>query len=392
MFIRAVGGHSKDETIARAPNAEILQPCDSIHFAPLHVLVQSPEHVRPNGDSVLLHFTVDLDQNNIPLHLAKNYYVVTDAVVPPHCCMHAYDARNKQEVNPRVFPISNPEDFDQSDERDTILNVLRFYESYFENRLHLTNVEKRPYGATSTTREALKATEESMHPYDLQRVKEWSMAEIQSNVGLKPFQQFLTTEPGIAFSQKFMKESGRRWPQDPEATGELDLERTKARRQEKKGTTDISALVPDDQEYCEVTDEEDEFLEEQHDDVLEEAVAEEVAKKKRWVRKDRATSPSPVDTDAASQVTFRPRTTSTRQRSRTPEPGQIRSKNKMAREVLEDAHASERRDRRRDFWQRPPDVTRIAKILRHFSVEGAETHGAPNVTSITKMCANAQHR
>ena len=140
MFIRAVGGHSKSSTIAHAPNAEVLQPADVHHlppvlahvsvfrnafssareglipggpqgsrehvrFMPLHVLAHSPQHVRHNGDLVLLFFTADLDTNDIPLYLTKNYYAVTDLTVL------AWDARNMREVNHQIFPIHMPEDF-----------------------------------------------------------------------------------------------------------------------------------------------------------------------------------------------------------------------------------------------------------------------------------------
>ena len=239
--------------------------------------------------------------------------------------------------------------------------MISFYESYFDNRQHLTTTEQLPYNSDRTSTEAKRITEESMHPTDLENLKNWCNAELQENVGLLPFQEFMTTETGLAFVQRFLQESGHSWPQDPEVTGEMDLERRTARWQVKRGRTDISVVIPNDHEYCEITDEEaeEEILEEQHNDILEEVIAEEVARGKKWVRKDRAPSPSPAVTDVASQVTFRPRATSARQRSVTPEPGQIRSKNKMAREVLEDAHASGRRDRRREFYQRPPYVACI---------------------------------
>ena len=175
VFIRAVGGHSKSETIKNTPNAEILNPYnvkflpdilvhvtpfrnafsiarqglipggpdgrrEHIHFLPLHALVHSPEHCRPNGDVVLFYSAVDLDSNNIPLFMTKNYYIVTDTPIPHHCCIFAYDVRNKTEVKHKVFPLVTPETIEQHEDYQTIMNVLSFYEEYFNNRLTLVDL------------------------------------------------------------------------------------------------------------------------------------------------------------------------------------------------------------------------------------------------------------
>ena len=119
----------------------------------------------------------------------------------------------------------------------------------------------------------------------------------------------------------------------------------------KKEKTDISVVVGDYQEFCEVTDEEmeDEFLEEQQNDVLEEGFSE--------TRQRQTDLRLQLQLMQPARMTFRPRISSTRHRSRTPEPGAIRSKNKMAREVLADAHASDRRARVQEFYHGPNDVT-----------------------------------
>ena len=194
------------------------------------------------------------------------------------------------------------------------MNVLSFYEEYFNNRLTLVEQHGLPFHAPSTTREARQMTEHSMDQEDFDALKRWTNQQLQKNVGIMPFLEHLGTEEGLPFAHEI---------------------------------TDV--------------DEEEEVLEEQHADVLEEAIEETAKRGKHWVRKDRQPSPSPADTaadtaDNASIITFRPRTQSTRHRSRTPEPGNIRSTNKMAREILQDAHASERR-KKRIFFQRPPDVT-----------------------------------
>ena len=137
------------------------------------------------------------------------------------------------------------------------------------------------------------------------------------------------------------------------------------------------------------------MLEEQHADVLEEAIEETAKRGKHWVRKDRQPSPSPADTaadaaDNASTITFRPRTQSTRHRSRTPEPGNIKSSNKMAREILKDAHASERRKKRMP-WQ-PKDRQRVRQAyfndLRRKVKEGTST-GSSALDRALMMSNNA---
>ena len=432
VFVRAVGGHSKTETIKETPNAEILKPYnvkympdilvhvtpfrnafsiarqglipggpdgrrEHIHFLPLHALVHSPEHCRPNGDVVLFYSALNLDTNNIPLYMTKNYYIVTDTPIPHHCCIFAYDVRNKAEVKHRIFPLQEPEIIEQHDDQQTIMNVLSFYQEYFNNRLVLTEQHGRPFHAPSTTREARQITEQSMTQEDFDALKRWTNQQLQKNVGIMPLLEHLETDEGLPFAQRIMRESGRKWPQDAEQTGEMDLERRKARWAEQRGE-DISLIVPDDEEYGDYTDvdEEEEILEEQHADVLEEAIDETAQRGKRWVRKDRQPSPSPADTaadtaDNASTITFRPRTQSTRHRSRTPEPGNIRSTNKMAREVLQDAcHASERR-KKRVFYQRPMSlVTTVATQHLCFAVDAAMP-GALSVISIVKNNVYAQH-
>ena len=390
VFVRAVGGHSKTETIKETPNAEILKPYnvkympdilvhvtpfrnafsiarqglipggpdgrrEHIHFLPLHALVHSPEHCRPNGDVVLFYSALNLDTNNIPLYMTKNYYIVTDTPIPHHCCIFAYDVRNKAEVKHRIFPLQEPEIIEQHDDHQTIMNVLSFYQEYFNNRLVLTEQHGRPFHAPSTTREARQITENSMAQEDFDALRRWTNQQLQANVAIGPLLEHFESEEGLPFAQRLMKQSGRKWPQDAEMTGEMDLERRKARWAEQRGE-DISLIVPGDEEYGDYTDvdEEEEILEEQHADVLEEAI-EEIAKR------GKRPSPSPADTaastaDNASTITFRPRTQSTRHRSRTPEPGNIKSTNKMAREVLQDAHASERR-KKRIFYQRTIDLT-----------------------------------
>ena len=146
--------------------------------------MHSPEHCRPNGDVKLFYSAVDLDSNNIPLFMTKNYYIVTDTPIPHHCCLFAYDVRNKMEVKHKVFPLVTPETIEQHEEYQTIMNVLSFYEEYFNNRRTLVEQHGLPFHATSTTREARQITEHSMKQEDFDALKRWTNQQLQMNVGI----------------------------------------------------------------------------------------------------------------------------------------------------------------------------------------------------------------